>query len=126
MDWAPPIDLPSQGLASEYDNIVLFLDELNSAPQSTQAAAYQLILNRRVGKYVLPDNVVIVAAGNRETDKGVTYRMPSPVGNHFVHLEMRVDYESWLEWAVDNDIHPDVIGHVTVHKHDLYDFDPLK
>jgi hypothetical protein len=124
MDWAPPIDLPSQELASEYDNIVLFLDELNSAPQSTQAAAYQLILNRRVGKYVLPDNVVIVAAGNRETDKGVTYRMPAPLANRFVHLEMRVDYESWLDWAVDNDIHSDVIAHCTVHKQDLYDFDP--
>ena len=72
MDWAPPVDLPSPELAKQYDTVVLFLDELNSAPQSTQAAAYQLVLNNRVGKYQLPSNVVIVAAGNRETDKGVT------------------------------------------------------
>ena len=124
MDWAAPVDLPTKELAEQYDTIVLFLDELNSAPQSTQAAAYQLVLNRRVGKYQLPDNVVIVAAGNRETDKGVTYRMPAPLSNRFVHFEMRVDFESWLEWAIENNIHPDVIGHVTVHKQDLFDFDP--
>jgi hypothetical protein len=124
MDWAPPVDLPSAELAKQYDTVVLFLDELNSAPQSTQAAAYQLVLNHRVGKYQLPNNVVIVAAGNRETDKGVTYRMPAPLANRFVHLEMRVDYDSWLEWAINNGIHSDVIGHITVHKQDLFDFDP--
>ena len=124
MDWAPPVDLPSAELAKQYDTVVLFLDELNSAPQSTQAAAYQLVLNNRVGKYQLPSNVVIVAAGNRETDKGVTYRMPAPLANRFVHLEMRVDYDSWLEWAINNGIHSDVIGHITVHKQDLFDFDP--
>ena len=75
MDWAPPVDLPSKELAKQYDTVVLFLDELNSAPPSTQAAAYQLVLNRRVGNYVLPENVVMIAAGNRETDKGVVYRM---------------------------------------------------
>lgn len=124
MDWAPPVDLPSDELAKQYDHIVLFLDELNSAPGATQAAAYQLVLNRRVGNYVLPDNVVIMAAGNRETDKGIVYRMPAPLANRFVHLEMRVDYNSWLDWAVENEIHSDVIGHITVHKQDLFDFDP--
>ena len=78
MEWSPPSDLPSKELAESYDNIILFLDELNSAPPSVQAAAYQLVLNRRVGQYVLPDNVRIIAAGNRETDRGVTYRMPAP------------------------------------------------
>ena len=62
MDWAPPVDLPDEEFASKYPIVVLFLDEMNSAAPSVQAAGYQLILNRRVGKYVLPDNVVIVAA----------------------------------------------------------------
>jgi hypothetical protein len=123
MDWAPPVDLPTEELAKQYDTIVLFMDELNSAPQSTQAASYQLVLNGKVGNYVLPKNVVIVAAGNRETDKGVTYRMPAPLANRFVHLEMRVDYDAWLQWAIDNEISSDVIGHITVHKQDLFDFD---
>ena len=123
MEYAPPGDLPDAELASQYPVVVLFLDEMNSAPASVQSAAYQLILNRRVGKYVLPDNVVIIAAGNRESDKGVTYRMPTPLANRFVHQEMKVDFASWQEWAVMNKIHKDVVGYLSFAKQDLYDFD---
>ena len=123
MDWAPPIDLPDEELASQYPLIVLFLDEMNSAPPAVQAAGYQLILNRRVGKYILPDNVAIVAAGNRDSDKGVTYRMPMPLANRFVHLEMRADFASWQNWAVNKGVHKDVVGYLSFSKQDLYDFD---
>ena len=123
MDWAPPIDLPTEEFASKYPVVVLFLDEMNSAAPAVQAAGYQLILNRRVGKYVLPDNVVIVAAGNRESDKGVTYRMPTPLANRFVHLEMRVDHASWEQWATANKLHKDVVGYIGFAKQDLMDFD---
>ena len=124
MDWAEPVDLPSAELAAEYPIVVLFLDEMNSAAPSVQAAAYQLILNRRIGKYVLPDNVVIVAAGNRESDKGVTFRMPTPLANRFIHQEMKCDFASWQEWAVHHNIHKDVVGYLSFAKQDLYDFDP--
>lgn len=123
MDWAPPIDLPDAELAAKYPVIVLFMDEMNSAAPAVQAAAYQLVLNRRCGKYVMPDNVVMIAAGNRESDKGVTYRMPTPLSNRFVHIEMKVDFPSWQEWAVTNNIHKDVVGYLTFAKQDLYDFD---
>ena len=124
MVWGAPAELPDAEMAAKYDNIVLFLDEMNSAAPAVQAAAYQLILNRRVGQYELPDNVMIVAAGNREADKGVTYRMPAPLANRFVHLEMRVDFDDWFQWAVTNNIHKDVVGFLTFSKKDLYDFDP--
>ena len=123
MDWAEPVDLPSEELAADYPVVVLFLDEMNSAAPSVQAAAYQLILNRRVGKYHLPKNVVLVAAGNRESDKGVTYRMPTPLANRFIHQEMKVDFSSWQEWAVNKNIHKDVVGYLSFAKQDLYDFD---
>ena len=123
MDWAEPVDLPTAEFAKQYPIVVLFLDEMNSAAPSVQAAAYQLILNRRVGKYFLPDNVVLVAAGNRESDKGVTYRMPTPLANRFIHQEMRVDFASYQEWAIKNNIHKDVVGYLTFAKQDLYDFD---
>jgi hypothetical protein len=123
MDWAPPIDLPDEETASQYPIVVLFMDEMNSAAPSVQAAAYQLVLDRRVGKYHLPKNVRIIAAGNRESDKGVTFRMPTPLANRFVHQEMRVDFESWQQWAVLNNIHKDVVGYLSFAKQDLYDFD---
>lgn len=123
MDWAAPVDLPDEELASKYPIVVLFLDEMNSASPAVQAAGYQLILNRRVGKYVLPDNVVIVAAGNRDSDKGVTYRMPMPLANRFLHLEMRADFTSWQTWAVNKGIHKDVVGYLSFAKQDLNEFD---
>jgi hypothetical protein len=124
MRWAPPSELPNAELASQHKQIILFLDEMNSAAPSVQAAAYQLILNRRVGTYHLPDNVVLVAAGNRETDKGVTFRMPAPLANRFVHLEMQVNWDDYFEWAVENKVHQDVVGFLSFSKKSLYDFDP--
>ena len=124
MEWLPPADLPTQELADQFECIVLFLDEMNQAPQSVQAAAYQLILNRRLGNYKLPDNVLIVAAGNRESDRGVAYRMPSPLANRFVHLEMTTDFEDWQTWALENNIDAEVVGYVTANKMDLMNFDP--
>jgi len=120
MTWAPPAELPTDPDSTA----ILFLDELNSAAPATQAAAFQLVLNRRVGTYQLPKGVSIVAAGNRDGDKGVTYRMPAPLANRFIHLELRVDYEDWQQWAVKNRIHEQVVGYVGFAKQDLYDFDP--
>lgn len=120
MVWAPPSELPT----NEDSTAIIFLDELNSAPPAVQAAAYQLILNRRVGAYELPKGVDVVAAGNREGDRGVTYRMPSPLANRFVHLEAKVDFDDWQDWATTNKIHPEVVGYVGFAKQDLYDFDP--
>ena len=124
MEWAQPVELPSEELAAEYPVVTLFLDEMNVAAPAVQAAAYQLILNRRLGTYYLPKNVVIVAAGNRESDKGVSFRMPMPLANRFVHLEVRADYDSWNEWAVKNRIHKDVVGYIGFAKQDLMDFNP--
>jgi MoxR-like ATPase len=120
MSWAPPLEFPQD----PEDTSILFLDELNSAAPATQAAAYQLILNRRVGTYQLPKGVTIVAAGNREADKGVTYRMPAPLANRFLHVELRSDFEDWHTWAVSNRIHEQVVGYLGFAKQDLYDFDP--
>lgn len=124
MAWAPPLELPDEALAKKHKIIILFFDELNSAAPAVQAAAYQLILNRRVGTYHLPKNVLMVAAGNREGDRGVTYRMPTPLTNRFIHLDMRVDFDDWLQWAADNKLHKDVVGYLSFSKKDLYDFDP--
>ena len=120
MTWAPPAELPTD----PDSKAILFLDELNSAPPAVQAAAYQLILNRKVGTYVLPKGVDIVAAGNRDGDKGVTYRMPSPLANRFVHLQMQLTFDDWHDWATLNGINPEVVGYVGYAKQDLYDYDP--
>ena len=120
MVWAPPAELPTDPASTA----IIFLDELNSAAPAVQAAASQLILNRKVGTYELPKGVDLVAAGNRDGDRGVRYRMPAPLANRFVHLEAKVDVDDWTEWAVMNNVHPEVVGYVSFAKQDLYDFDP--
>lgn len=122
MSWAPPTELPTEEFASQYDTVVFFMDELNSAPPAVQAAAYQLVLNKRVGNYVMPKNVIIVAAGNRETDRGVVYRMPAPLANRFRHIQMAVNFDDWNSWAIQNNIHADVVGYLNYSKGDLFDF----
>lgn len=121
MKWAQPADLPTE---SNLSNAILFLDEINAAPPSVQAAAYQLILNRRVGEYRLPNGVSMVCAGNRDSDKGVTYRMPSPLANRLVHIEMSVNFDDWQKWAINNRVNADVIGFLSHHKQKLFNFDP--
>lgn len=120
MKWAPSSELPTD----PDSNAIIFLDELPSAAPSTQAAAYQLVLNRRIGEYVLPENVVIVAAGNRAGDRGVVYKMPSPLANRFIHLELKVDVDEWVNWALKNNLHKDVVGYISHQKQDLFAFDP--
>ncbi len=117
--WAKPNFLPSD-LDSKG---ILFLDEINSAPPSVQASAYQLILDRKVGDYTLPDGWSIVAAGNNESDRGVVYRMPSPLANRFVHIDMEVDFEDWKAWAYQKGIDKGLIGFLNYKQDRLFEFD---
>ncbi len=118
--WAAPNFLPKDKNSSG----ILFLDEINTAPPSVQASAYQLILDRKVGDYLLPDGWSIVAAGNRENDRGVTYRMPPPLANRFVHLEMEVDFEDWKFWAYKSGVDISIISFLNFDKEKLFVFDP--
>ncbi|MFX1250841.1 MAG: ATP-binding protein [Promethearchaeota archaeon] len=120
--WLPPAFLPKKGNPSG----ILFLDEINVAPPTIQASAYQLILDRRVGEYELPEGWVVVAAGNRETDRAVVYKMPSPLANRFIHLEIRPDLDTWKQWAYENNISSQVIGFLNFRPDLLFLFDPKK
>lgn len=102
--WSPPDFLPQSGSG------VLFLDELNAAPQSVQVAGYQLILDRRLGEYELPEGWLVIAAGNRLADGAAAVRMPSPLANRFMHLEMTADLDSWISWAFKHGIQPELMG----------------
>ena len=116
--WAPPSFLPD---GSEEKGI-LFLDELNTAAPMVQASAYQLILDRKIGEYSLPDGWAIVAAGNRESDRGVVFRMASPLANRFVHLEMTPNVEDWKLWAKESNIETSIIAFISYRPYALFAF----
>lgn len=102
---------------------ILFLDEISAAPQSVQAAAYQITLDRTVGEHRLPANCIIIAAGNRVTDKSVAYRMPKALANRLMHIEVDTDMDSWREWAVSRGINEKVTGFLTYRPDMLMGFD---
>lgn len=105
---------------------VVAFEELNSAPQSVLASCYQIVLDRRQGEYVVPEGVSMVAMGNRETDKGIAFPMPTPLANRFTHVEMVHNFEDWQDWAVGHGVHPAVVGYLSHNKGELYDFDAQK
>lgn len=118
--WCAPSFLPREGRG------VLFLDELNAAPPLVQAACYQLILDRKLGEYVLPEEWIVIAAGNRESDRSVTHRMPSALANRLVHLNFEPDLEDWLTWAAKSEIFPRLCSFLRFRPKLLHDFDPTK
>lgn len=128
--WCPPSTLPFVGNARFEalgdQPIVLFLDEMNSATASVQAVGYQLINDRRVGEHVLLPNVIVIAAGNRETDKGVTTRMPTPLANRFTHIEVGVDVDAWSMYAQQKGLPAVGIAFMQFRKPLLSTFDPSK
>lgn len=122
VEWAVPAMLPDA--VRHGTEGILFLDEITSAPPSVSAAAYQLILDRRLGAYQVPPGWAIFAAGNRQGDRGVTYSMPAPLANRFSHFEFDTNLDDWVAWAYANGIDERVIGFLRFRPELLFDFDP--
>lgn len=120
MNWLPADFLPKDKKSKG----ILFLDEMNGAPQSVQAAGYQLILNRRIGDYHLPEGWGIIAAGNRTSDRSVVHAQPAALANRFIHLDFDVDGEDWNIWAMEHNIHTDIRAFMRFRPGLLHDFKP--
>ena len=116
--WSNPSDLP----VDQASRALVFYDEISAAPPSVQAATYQMILNRRIGNYKLPEECAILAAGNRLKDQGVSYKMPTPLRNRFTHVTLQTTFEDWKQWAMLNHIHRDVVGYICFQPNDLNSF----
>lgn len=122
VEWAIPAMLPDAKRHGPQG--ILFLDEITSAPPSVSAAAYQLILDRRLGAYKVPAGWAIFAAGNRQGDRGVTYSMPAPLANRFSHFEVEANLDDWVAWAYANRIDERLIGFLRFRPELLFDFNP--
>ena len=109
---------PSDGVVN-----ILFLDEISAAPQSVQAAAYQITLDRVVGEHRLPDNCIVIAAGNRTTDKSVAFKMPKALANRLMHIEVEGSFKSWKKWAISSGINDKVVGFLSFRQNYLMGFD---
>jgi len=120
VEWAVPAMLPDA--ERHGPNGILFLDEITSVPPSVSAAAYQLILDRRLGAYEVPSGWAIFAAGNRQGDRGVTYSMPAPLANRFSHYELDVNLDDWVAWAYANGMDERLIAFLRFRPELLFEF----
>jgi ATPase family associated with various cellular activities (AAA) len=116
--WFPPEFLPQSGRG------ILFLDEINMAPPAMQGMAQQLILDRRVGSYVVPDGWFIWAAGNRKEDRAGVFDMPAPLANRFLHLQVEPDFESFKAYALATGFHEQAIAFLSFRPCLLHKIDP--
>jgi len=131
--WNMPATLPFKGnpkfeppFVDPNKPIYLFLDEINQGDPSVMSVCYQLVNDRRIGEFELLDNVIIIAAGNREQDKGVTNRFPAPLGNRGTHAELVADIKSWSNWAQGAGMPMELIGFLNFRDSLLHTFDPNK
>ena len=95
---------------------ILFLDEISSCTPAVQAAAYQITLDRTIGEHKLPDNCIVIAAGNRMNDRSVVSKMPKALANRLMHIEVEIDVDSWLKWAKTNNLNEIVIKFISDNK----------
>lgn len=120
VDWSIPAILPDEKRHGKRG--ILFLDEITSVPPTVSAAAYQLILDRKLGEYTLPEGWVVFAAGNRQGDRGVTYSMPAPLANRFSHYELSIHLDDWVNWAYGFGIDEKIIGFLRYRPELLFEF----
>lgn len=102
----------------------LFLDELNSASPEVMKAFYSLILEKRIGEYVLPPGSVVVGAGNRTQDAAVVRPMPSALVNRLIHVHLRSSHRDWLAWAYGAELHPWVVEYIEMRPDQLWSAPP--
>ena len=119
--WAPPAFLPPTCSTALH---LVNLEELASCVPMVQVALYQLCLERKIGEYELPPGAAVIACGNREQDRAIVHRMPAPLANRFVHLDIRVHPDDWCAWAAGAGIAPQVLFFIQMRPELLYDFQP--
>jgi len=102
----------------------LFLDELVQSTPSMQGCASQLILDRRIGEYRLPDGWCVIAAGNKASNRAATHAMPTHIANRFIHLNVEVDVPAWITWALAANIDIRIVAFIKWQSTMLHAFDP--
>ncbi len=110
--WLSPDVLPDE--QRDGPRTILLLDEITSCPKRVQVAAYQLILDRRIGQYHLPEGTLVVALGNREDDDGVYIRLAGPLADRFEIHYIDVDFDCWKnDYALPFGVHQWVVDYLT-------------
>lgn len=94
------------------------------APPALQGVAQQLILDRKVGSYLVPEDWFVWAAGNRKEDRAAVFDMPTPLANRFLHLTVEADFDSFKVYALEKEVHEQIIAFLSFRSTLLHKLDP--
>jgi hypothetical protein len=85
---------------------ILFLDEFGQGQQDVKAAAAELLLNKRLGKWELPRGWTVIAASNRTQDRSGVTKSLDFVINRREEIDITDDLQSWEDWAFKKGVEP--------------------
>ncbi len=116
---------------------ILFLDEFTQAGREKQTVMQRLFDEGRVGDYVLPGHhksdpecerglVLIVLAGNRQSDRANSQGMGTQTGSRVIHTVLEPSVPDWIDWANGNDVDPTVVALVKQQPEYLFKLDPTQ
>ena len=116
--------LEGDAIPTGYKGFMILLDEINSAPLLTQAAAYKVVHDKMIGMRKLHPMTVVAAAGNLMTDGAIVNRLSTAMQSRMLHLHMHVEPIQWSHWASAHQLAPEVISFVNFMPDLLHDFKP--
>jgi len=103
---------------------ILFLDEITACSPQVSASAYSLVLDHKIAEFELPDNCFVICAGNRISDKAVSYKMSTALANRMCHIEVVSSFDSFKDFAIRSGVNEKVIGFLSFRPDYLNTFDP--
>lgn len=116
----------NEATGKPYQGWLIFFDEINSAAKAVQAASYKVVLDRMIGQRNLHPNVVIMAAGNLETDNAIVEELSSALQSRMIHFILASDYEAWLDIAAKAQVVPEITSFIRYKPTNLNNFAPDK
>ena len=119
--WVPPkwyTDLCRKCNTEPDKQHVLFIDEVTNARETTQSLIYHIALEKSIAQGVgkLPNNAVVVLAGNSKEESGAAYNMPAPLFRRLSHIYLDLNIQDWLEWGSEHSkSHPEDPDRLNIH-----------
>jgi hypothetical protein len=108
------LDMISSAIENKGESkICLFFDEHNMGRRETMNATFEQVLDRRVKGKVMPDDVIIICAGNPETDDYDTTTMSESLKDRLIHVYLQADKNDFASWATKSGVHRDVLSFAT-------------
>lgn len=101
--------------------VMIFLDEFTLAPPSMQGAALTFLQDREINGVPLPDDTIIVTAGNSGEDSAAVFELTGPAQNRVVQYNLIPEFDDWNEWMLDNNGHPLLLGALKTHDDMFYE-----